>query len=140
MGIILDSNVFIAAERQNWSAQYLLSHLERTLALEKFEIPATVAAELVHGIFRSKTAEQTGKRTAFVEEVLYALPVVPITKATAWIAGRVRGEQARIGNTLPFADSLIAATALEFDYALLTANIKDFISIPGLRVLQFSLP
>jgi predicted nucleic acid-binding protein len=67
VGIILDSNVFIAAERRNWSAQYLLSHLEQTLPLEKFEIPATVAAELIHGIFRSKTAEQIEKRTAFIE-------------------------------------------------------------------------
>jgi len=113
--------------------------LERTFPLEKFEVPATVAAELVHGIFRARTPAQSHDRTAFVEEILYVLPVIPITTATAWIAGRIRGEQARIGNSLPFADSLIAAAALEDDYAVLPANIKDVARILSLRVIPFAL-
>lgn len=79
------------------------------------------------------------KRSRFVNDILSILPIIPFTTETAWIAGRIRGEQAAIGNTLPIADSFIAATALQLNYSLITNNAKDFIRIPGLKVLPFAL-
>jgi predicted nucleic acid-binding protein len=60
--------------------------------------------------------------------------------ATALIAGRIRGEQGSAGNTLPTADSFIAATALELHCAVITLNVKDFIRIPDLQVIAFLRP
>jgi len=139
MGVIIDANVFIAAERREWSARRFLNYLERILPAEEFELPATVAAELIHGIFRAKIPQQAQIRSTFVEEILHVIPTIIFTKETAWIAGRIRGEQAKVGNTLPFADSLIAATALELGSAVLTNNLKDFVRIPGLQVIPFSI-
>lgn len=40
--------------------------------------------------------------------------------------GRLAGEQSSKGFSLPTADGLIAATALEHDLILVTRNVKDF--------------
>lgn len=51
------------------------------------------------------------------------------------IAGRIDGEQRSRGITIPSMDLLIGATALEISYSVLTANVRDFQRIPGLRVV-----
>ena len=103
-------------------------------------ISSITLAELVRGIHSAKTPEQRVKRLEFVKEVVASFAVTPFTQQTAWIAGKVRGEQAKIGNTLPFQDSLIAASALEFGFSVLTLNLTDFERIPGLRVVSFTQP
>ncbi len=95
---------------------------------------------MVDGIYRAKTDIQFRERESFVELLLTSYPVVAFTEETARISGRIRGEQAKLGNTLPLGDSMIAAIALEWDYAVLTHNIKDFTRIPNLRVIPFTLP
>ncbi len=63
------------------------------------------------------------------------LTVYPYTKETALLAGKIDGEQQRLGVTIPFADLLIGATALEVGYSLLTVNVRHFQLIPGLTVV-----
>ncbi len=140
MGVVLDTSVFISAERRGWSAVKLVASLLSHFPDMKFQIPSTVAAELIQGIFQASTPLLAKDRSTFVIAILNAFPVAPMLESTAWIAGRIRGEQAKIGNSLPFADSLIAACALELDDAVLTANVKDFIRIPGLRVTPWMIP
>jgi len=50
---------------------------------------------------------------------------------TEW--GRLR---ARTGKTIPFADSLIAASAIAHHTFLVTGNIKDFDEIDGINLLN----
>lgn len=52
--------------------------------------------------------------------------VLPITDTTAWLAGRLRGELQRNGQTRTQADMLIAATAQQHGLTLVTRNVKDF--------------
>ena len=52
------------------------------------------------------------------------------------LAGKIDGEQRSRGVTIPFADLLIGATALEVGYSLLTVNVRHFRLIPGLIVAQ----
>ncbi len=61
----------------------------------------------------------------------------PITDSTAEIAGRISGEQAAKGITLPADDLLIGASAIEQGYAVATLNIRHFQKIPGLQVVSF---
>ena len=49
-------------------------------------------------------------------------------------AARVDGESKRRGEVIPFQDLVIGVTALEFDYAVATANVRHFRMIPGLMV------
>jgi len=91
---------------------------------------------LVHGIQRAQSSQARGRRESFVRELLNDVEVYPYTKATALLAGRIDGEQQNAGVTIPFADLLIGATALEVDYFLLTVNVRHFRLIPGLTVVQ----
>ncbi len=67
--------------------------------------------------------------TGVVSELLGPLRELPVDRAVAERAGRVRREH---GIRLP--DALIAATALEGGMALFTRNGKDFSAIRGLRL------
>ena len=51
-------------------------------------------------------------------------------------AARIDGESRRRGVVIPFQDLVIGVTALEFDYAVATANVRHFQMIPGLVVKQ----
>jgi predicted nucleic acid-binding protein len=94
-------------------------------------------AELVHGIFRARTPAAAESRRLFVEELFSLIPVHPFTSRTGWLVGRIEGREATKGNVLPFGDLMIAATALEQGYAVLTRNLRHFQKLPGLTVLPF---
>ncbi len=68
-------------------------------------------------------------------ELLNDLDVYPYTKETALLAGQIDGEQHNRGITIPFADLLIGATALQVRYSLLTVNVRHFQVIPSLTVI-----
>jgi predicted nucleic acid-binding protein len=61
-----------------------------------------------------------------VEDFVSALSWCPTTPALARRAGRWRHDYAQQGITLALADTLIAATAIEYGLVLLTSNRKHF--------------
>jgi predicted nucleic acid-binding protein len=89
----------------------------------------------VHGVFRARTADAAARRQTYIEELLALIPVHPITARTGWLAGQIEGQEAATGNVLPFSDLLIAVTALEQGYAVLTGNTRHFKKVPGVTVL-----
>jgi tRNA(fMet)-specific endonuclease VapC len=139
MGGVIDTSVFAACERKGWSAKATITHILQTFHGSVI-LSAVVAAERTEGIYRAKSAKESSVRTAFVHDIFQAFPPVPFTRATALIAGQIRGEQGSAGNTLPTADSFIAAAALELNYAVVTPNVRDFMRIPGLQVIAFLRP
>ncbi len=96
--------------------------------------PVTVA-ELVHGIFRARTAEAAQRRRDFIEELISLVPVHPATNETAWLVGQIEGEEAAKGNVLPLSDLMIGVAAIEQGYAVLTGNLRHFQKVPGLTVI-----
>ena len=67
--------------------------------------------------------------TALVDKLLAPFREVPVVRAVAERAGRIRHE---FGVRLP--DALIAATAIEHQLGLVTRNRRDFQAVRGLRV------
>jgi predicted nucleic acid-binding protein len=69
--------------------------------------------------------------------VLYDLfTIEPVSTAIAERAGRLRYESKHEGKTKPRpVDAMIAATALEHDYCLITNNLKDY-TMPGLNLYR----
>lgn len=66
---------------------------------------------------------------AQIGAVLAALREVPVDRAIAERAGRLRRETGVL-----VADALIAATAIECGLALATRNVRDFGNVPGLEL------
>jgi tRNA(fMet)-specific endonuclease VapC len=112
LGLILDSSVIIAAERNRQTVEDLLTSVGRTFGEIEVAISAVTLAELVHGVVRANTAEVRHARRAFIDELKKHVPVHPITDSTAEIAGQLSGEQAAKGITLPADDLLIGARRL----------------------------
>jgi tRNA(fMet)-specific endonuclease VapC len=92
--------------------------------------------ELTHGIQRAGTEERRQRRQAFVDELIRDVPVHPVTIETARIAGRIEGDQAAHGVTIAFEDLLIAATALQLGFGVVTGNVRHFEVVPGLKVVN----
>ena len=135
LGLVLDSSAVIAAERDK---QRVVDFMEAILAahgpLDLSLSPVTVA-ELVHGIYRARTPEASRRRREYIEELVSLIPVHPVTDRTAWLVGRIEGQEAAKGNVLPFNDLMIAAAAMEQGYAVATLNLRHFQKIPGLAVI-----
>lgn len=91
--------------------------------------------ELVHGIQRALDEQRRVRRQAFVDELIWDVPVHPVTIEIARRAGRIEGERAAQGVAIAFEDLLIAATALHLGFAVATSNVRHFQVIPGLAVV-----
>lgn len=135
MGLILDSSVIIAAERQGQTVRQILKQFQSVYGETQIGLSVITVVELVHGVQRAQSADRRKRRQAFVDELIRDLPAYPVTVQTARLAGRIEGEQAEQGVNIPFEDLLIAATALELGFGIVTGNIRHFQQIPGLTVL-----
>jgi predicted nucleic acid-binding protein len=136
MGLILDSSLLVAAERQGKNARQVLSAILAKTGETEIAISVVTLTELAHGAARANTHERKAKRQRFIEELLTALPTHPITTSLALRAGQLDGESQARGTRLPLSDLLIGVTALELGYGVATANVRHFRLIPGLSVVQ----
>lgn len=137
MGLILDSSVVIIAERRGYTAEQLIHEIITVAGDQDAAISAIGLTELIHGVYRAGTPERGRARQIFIEELLRNISVYPYTKETARLAGRIDGEQQSKGVTIPFADLLIAATALSLGFSVLTVNLRHFRMVPELTVVPF---
>jgi predicted nucleic acid-binding protein len=136
MGLILDSSVLVAAERQGKNARQMLVTIANEIGETTVGVSVMSLIEMAHGAARANTPERKTKRQAFIEELVIAMPVYPITTGLALRAGRIDGENQARGIRVPLADLLIGVTALELDYAVGTANVRHFQQIPNLSVVR----
>lgn len=65
-----------------------------------------------------------------IEEFLSNFKIIPLHETVAKRAGMLRRDYGK-----PFADTIIAATAIEYDLTLVTRNEKHFRGIAGLKIL-----
>ena len=136
MGLVLDSGVLIAAERDARPVSALLATLEHEHGETEIVLSSITVVELEHGLHRAQTTEQARKRRDYLDTVFAAIPVEPFTRAKAQLAAKIDAEARQLGRTIPFADLLIGATALHFGYAVGTRNLRHFQMVPNLAVTQ----
>jgi predicted nucleic acid-binding protein len=88
------------------------------------------------GIYRADTIGRKQQRQEFVDNILATFPVIPFditvarTHAELWATMETSGQ--RIGSL----DMIIAATAINLGFGILTLNARDFSRVPGLNVIQ----
>ena len=136
---MVDSGPFIFLERAGRSPRETLEELRAAAGSEDLSVSAIAYTELVYGIYRAESDIREAQRRQHLFEIFSAVTVEPYTRQVAEVAARIRGEQMRAGNTLPFADSLIAASAMSSAQPLLTQNLVDFQRIPRLQVIPFRM-
>jgi predicted nucleic acid-binding protein len=136
MGLILDSSLLVAAERQGKNARQMLADIAREVGETEVAISVVTLIELAHGAARAGTAERKAKRQQFTQELVTALPIHSVTAPVALRAGQIDGENQARGIRIPLSDLLIGVTALELGFSVATANVRHFRLVPGLSVVQ----
>jgi predicted nucleic acid-binding protein len=136
-GIVADSSILITAERGKLSTTDVIRSLRQAAGNVPIAICALTIAELGHGVYHAATAEKAKQRRQFLDEIKQYVPVHPITGATAELVAQIGGEQALRGITIPLADLIIGACAIELGYAVATHNVRHFRLIPGLDVRKY---
>jgi predicted nucleic acid-binding protein len=136
MGLILDSSVLIAAERQGRNARQVLTGIRDNIGETEVGISVVTIIELAHGASRADTPQLRLKRQKFIEDLISAMPVYPVTIAIALRAGQLDGENQARGLKFALPDLLIGVTALELGYSVGTSNVRHFGDVPGLSLLR----
>jgi predicted nucleic acid-binding protein len=136
MGLILDSSVLVAAERQGRNARQMLTLIAGQVGETDVAFSVVTLIELAHGAARADTLERRAKRQRFIQELQDAMPVHAITVSVALRAGPMDGETQALGTRIPLSDLLIGVTALELGYSVATGNLRHFRLVPGLSVMQ----
>jgi len=136
MGLILDSSLLVAAERQGKNARQMLADIAREVGETEVAISVVTLIELAHGAARAGTPERKAKREQFTQELVTALPIHSVTAPVALRAGQIDGENQARGIRIPLSDLLIGVTALELGFSVATTNVRHFRLVPGLSVVQ----
>jgi tRNA(fMet)-specific endonuclease VapC len=136
MGLVLDSGVLIAAERDARPVSALLATLEQEHGETEIVLSSITVVEMEHGLHRANTAELARQRRDYLDTVFAAIPVEPFTKEMAQAVAKIDAEAKQAGRVIPFPDLLIGATALPFGYAVGTRNLRHFRMVPGLSVIE----
>lgn len=130
MGLILDTDVLIRAEKVNDPIDFgKWSHHGEAF------ISAITCSELLVGVHLANTEARRLKRAAFVEGLLRVLPALPFDIDVARVHAQLIGSLPR-NVTLGAHDLIIGATALRYGYPVLTGNVEDFQRMPGITVVD----
>ena len=125
MGFLLDTNVLSAHVRGNRRVLQRVGQYGGRL----FISTVTLAEVGVWPRLHSAKIKQ-----ADLDALLAGLHVLPLDEPVALRFAVVSAGLRNAGRPLPTPDLLIAATALEHDLTVVTANRRDFDPVPGLRV------
>jgi predicted nucleic acid-binding protein len=136
VGLVLDSSVVIAAERQGRPVSDFLLALRADSGATEIVLSAISVVELEHGLWRAKTPELAHARRIYLDGVFVAIPVEAFTKEMGQLAAKIDAQARTQGKTIPFADLQIGVTALHLSYEIVTLNVRHFQMIPGLEVRQ----
>ena len=119
----------------------ILSHLIRNPSGFVFDhmqsiLPATactsiiVSAEIRFGLHKGASE----KLQIQAEKVLNVLDILPLEKPVDKHYGKIRTFLNQAGEPIGGNDMFIAAHALALDLTLVSANVREFSRVPGLRV------
>jgi tRNA(fMet)-specific endonuclease VapC len=130
MNVLLDSNVCIALLNER-PAQVRRRFEEAVEAGQAVFVPTVVAFKLWFGAHASI---RRGLNVARLESFLGGVTeLLPFDDADARAAGEVRANLRTAGNPIGPYDVLIAGQALNRGLTLVTANVREFRRVAGLR-------
>ncbi len=129
MTYLLDTNVCIAAINARPAA--VRERLRRAVDGDEIIAVSTITLfELWYGVAKSARVEANTERLTIF---LAPIESVPFDDEDARLAGNVRAELERAGTPLGAYDYLIAGQAIRHGMVLVTANVKEFARVSGMR-------
>ena len=131
MGVIIDTGIFIRAERIK--AEAWRDRLPRG---EGGAIASISVSELLVGYHLATEPHVAARRQAFIEDILGFIPVVAFDTRAARLHARLRAGLRKAGKTVGAHDLIIAATALSLGWDVLTFNAAEFRQVEGLGVRE----
>ena len=129
--MILDTSIFIEAERGRFDLEGLLE----SLGEEPVAIASVTASELLHGVERASGDDIRFRRHQFVERIVADFPVLPFDLAAARVHARLWASLAARGLLIGPHDLLVAATAIAIGSPVATLNQKEFKRIPDVALV-----
>lgn len=100
------------------------------VGLERVATSVIVSAEVVFGV-EQKASPRLEERIA---AVFSTLEVLPLEQPADKHYGALRATFKKLGRPIGPNDLFIAAHALTLDATLITANLKEFSRVPGLKI------
>lgn len=124
---LLDTNILSDLVRQPQGP--VASHITR-VGEETVCTSIIVAAELRFGAVKSGSSKLADR----MDLILSAIEILPLEIGADREYGKLRHYLARKGTPIGPNDMLIAAHALDTDLIMVTANLREFTRVPGLKV------
>ena len=132
MGTLIDSSVFVAIERNEPSATWLQNHIAQIselfvnpIIIAELQLGVQMANSIPLALSRQSTLDRAARHTLLQIGFDTAQHHAKIT-AQLWQTKKMRPRSN---------DVWIAATAVEFNLDVLTANPQDFSDLLGVRVV-----
>ena len=135
MGVILDTSILIAAERQEFEIDSITENREE----EIFGLSVISVSELLHGVNRANSLTRRLKRSAYVEKIIELFPIFVFEVSMARIYAELWSDLSSRGIRIGAHDLMIGSTALSLGFSVATHNMRHFERIEGLKleVLKF---
>ena len=132
MKYLLDSNACIAIINKKASQKFEICLNDALERAGKLFVPSVGAHELWFGVAKSDRVQVNGYN---LEQFLKApFQILAFDKDDARMSGEIRAELARRGTPIGPFDTLIAGQALARGMTLVTANVREFSRVDGLRL------
>ena len=132
MGLILDSSLLIADEREDFDLPVWL----RGRPPEPVAVSAITFSELWFGIDVDENPARARRRRRWLEKTFRRLEVVPLDNRVARVHSRAWAQLSKAGQMIGPHDLIVAATALHRRWAVATFNAREFRQVPGLEVIE----
>lgn len=132
MGLILDTCVFLEAALEHKPIDY--TQWQR---FGNAYMCATSVSDLLVGVQMAKTATLSIKRSTYVEAILARISVLPYTEKVARTHAKLYAMLVKREEIVISHDLIVAATALTYDYAIVTKDVDNFNKISGLKIISY---
>lgn len=129
MGVIVDTSIFVRAERDGDPNAVGAIPVGQEIGVATITI-----SELLEGMHHASSSMIAERRRRRVASMISTLPIFSFTIEIAETHARLRAELRRRGNMIGAHDLIIAATAVHLGWDVYTTDLDAFRRVPGLAV------
>ena len=91
-------------------------------------------------VWANRDPARSAARIDGIGDLLSDVQVLQVDQQIAFVFGATRADLLRRGRVVNVVDLFVAATALEFNFTVVTHNVKHFRDVPGLRIEDWLAP